>query len=379
MIRSERPPLAATLDPPSAAGPRTAAHRARWLAVALIAGGWGIAALVYATHLYLYHTLRGARTTMGFQLLEALAHFGPWAALTPLVLYLARRWPLLDRGWPRRLFLHVAVGAVVALLQLALHAALDHGLLHGAAGGWEGLLDRFGKLLARTYYANLLVYLALVVGAAAIERSRRARAREAELERALTQSQLDALRLQLQPHFLFNALNAVSGLIADEPDMAQRMVARLADLLRLALDPANAGEVSLARELELARAYLAIEEVRFGERLTVVVSVEPGVERAAVPGLLLQPLLENAVRHGIARQRGAGRLELRAERHDGRVRLTVRDDGGGPDGVATPGIGFANVTSRLQRIYGEDHGFSFGPAPGGGSEAVVEVPWRPLP
>ncbi|HEX5760855.1 MAG TPA: histidine kinase [Thermoanaerobaculia bacterium] len=357
---------------------RSRSAAASWATTAaLVTGGWGVAAVVYASHLFLFHTARGARTTLGFQLLEAAAHFAPWAALTPLVLRLARQWPLLGPGWPARLLLHAAAGAGIALLQVLVHGALDYGLIHGAADGWQGLAARVVRLFSRTYYANLLVYLALVVGAAVAEQSRRARVREAELERGLTQAQLDMLRLQLQPHFMFNALNTISSLVMDDPAAAQRMIARLADLLRRALDPANAGEVPLAGELESARAFLAIEEVRFGERLEVLIASDPEAEAALVPGLLLQPLLENAIRHGIARRPGAGRLELRVERRGEWLRLSVWDDGPGSETPPRPGIGLSNVTARLERLYGGRHRFAFAAPPRGGTEVVVEVPWRP--
>jgi len=338
-----------------------------WALAALAAAG---GSLIYATHLYLYHRLQEEPASFMLELAEAAAHFGAWAILVPPVIWMGERWPLIDRRWPRRLPLHLAMGLVVALAQLLLHTLLDQGLVHG----WTGV-DQFReearRFFVRTYYANVVVYLGLVVGVGMLAWARQRRAREAELERHLTHAQLDALRQQLQPHFLFNALNAVSTLIAEEPAAAQRMVARLAELLRHALDVRNAAEVPLWREMELAASYLAIEQVRFGDRLSVAVDVSPVAQAAMVPGLLLQPLLENAVRHGLARRPGPGRLEVTASAEADRLHLRVVDRGAtiagrqpaanaapDPPGAARDstvrgGVGLVNVRARLRHLYGD--------------------------
>jgi len=335
-----------------------------------IAVSAAVGSLVYATHLYLYHRLQYQPVSFSEELAEAAVHFGGWAALVPLVLRIGRRWELLDRRWPSRLLLHFGLGLVVALVQLLLHSLLDQVLIHG----WQGagtFLENCRIFFVRTYYANVVVYLALVLGDGALEWVRRSREREADLERHLTQAQLDALRQQLQPHFLFNALNAVSTLIADDPSAAQRMVARLAELLRQALDERNAAEIPLWRELELAGSYLAIEQVRFGDRLTVAVDVPAAARLALVPGLLLQPLLENAVRHGIGRRPGPGSIEVTATVEENTLSMRVVDRAMSPgDGasehvddtefdprnatIESGGrIGLSNVRARLRHLYGD--------------------------
>jgi two-component system LytT family sensor kinase len=362
-------------------GPGSAAHTTRlslppWAIAALIAAA---GSLVYATHLYLYHRLQDEPASFPEELAEAAVHFGAWAALVPLVLRLARKWDLFDRRWLSRLLLHLGLGLGVALAQLFLHALLDQVLIHG----WQDtgiFLVGARRFFARTYYANVIVYLALVLGYSAVAWARRRRGREAELERHLTQAQLDALRQQLQPHFLFNALNAVSTLIADDPPAAQRMIARLAELLRLALDERNAAEVPLWRELELAHSYLAIEQVRFGDRLAINVDVPPDARQAMVPGLLLQPLLENAVRHGLARRRGPGSIEVVARVEDTALSLRVvdrgtapRDDAGSSDGGG--GIGLGNVRARLRHLYGDAQRLEFVPT-ADGTAVELHLPLR---
>jgi two-component system LytT family sensor kinase len=358
---------------------------------ALAAAAAAVGSLVYATHLYLYHRLQEQPASFTLELAEAAAHFGAWAVLVPLVWGLGRRWNLLDRRWPSRLLLHLGLGLLVALVQLLLHTFLDQLLIHG----WHGATafrDEGRRLFVRTYFANVVVYFGLVVGDGALSWARHRRAREAELARHLTQAQLDALRQQLQPHFLFNALNAVSTLVADEPAAAQRMIVRLAELLRQALDVRNAAEIPMWRELELAAAYLAIEHIRFGERLAVAIDVPPAVRLALVPGLLLQPLLENAVRHGVARRPGPCRIDIVA-RADGDV-LTIRvvdcgvvfSDGAGNVAAAESererdgsrrraGIGLDNVRARLRHLYGDAQRLELHDLPGG-TAADVRVPLR---
>jgi hypothetical protein len=361
-----------------------------WALAALAAAA---GSLIYATHLYLYHRLQEEPASFPEELAEAAAHFGAWAVLVPLVLRLARRWELVGPRWPAHLVVHLGAGLVVALVQLFLHTLIDQVFIHG----WRDagpFFDDARRFFVRTYYANVVVYLALVLGAGGLAWARRRRAREAELERHLTVAQLDALRQQLQPHFLFNALNAVSTLIADDPSSAQRMIARLAELLRHALDERNAAEIPLCRELELAGSYLAIEQVRFGDRLTISVDVPLAARQALVPGLLLQPLLENAVRHGVARRPGPGTIEVTARVEDTALRLRVVDRGGelrtppegrlpdanyeahGTSGLGSGGgIGLGNVRARLLHLYGNAQRLDI--VPGADGTAVeVRLPLR---
>lgn len=376
-------PQAQALAVPPAPAPLPGAPWPRIPVAVTTTLAWAAGTLVYATHLYLYHRLQKQPDSFTLELGEAAAHFGVWALLTPVVLGLAARADLLDRRWPRRLAHHLPLALGLAALQLLLHTLLDHLLLHAGGLDLAAFAARLRGFFARTYYANVAVYFALVLGSNGLDLAQRRKSREAELERHLAQAQLDSLRRQLQPHFLFNALNAVSALIADDPTAAQRMVARLGELLRLALNQGSAAEVPLSRELELARCYLAIEQVRFGDRLHVDVEVEPGTEGALVPGLLLQPLLENAVRHGIARRPGPGRIEVRVRAAGGRLRLQVRDDGEGlgaaGGGAAGGGLGLANAQARLAGLYGAAQSLELRPLPGGGTEVVVELPLRRPP
>ncbi|HET7623223.1 MAG TPA: histidine kinase [Gemmatimonadaceae bacterium] len=206
-----------------------------------------------------------------------------------------------------------------------------------------------------------------------------ARARE-RLEARLARAQLEALESQLHPHFLFNTLNAITALIAQEPRSAQRIVSGLSELLRFSLGRAGEQEVTLERELDLLGRYIEIQEVRFPDRLRVDVDVEPGVMVALVPSMILQPLVENSIRHGIAPRAAGGRVEVRAVREGEILRLTVRDDGLGAaaaaSGHARGGVGLANTRARLQHLYGERQEIRTGPVATGGYLVTIDIPFH---
>jgi LytS/YehU family sensor histidine kinase len=201
--------------------------------------------------------------------------------------------------------------------------------------------------------------------------ARRDRARDEQLARA----ELRSLQMQLHPHFLFNTLNAVSAFVRTDPDAAERMIARLSHLLRLALDRVGVPEVSLEEELRVLRTYLEIEQVRFEDRLTVEWRVAPDARQARVPHLLLQPLVENAIRHGIAPSAAPGTIEIVAERRDGALRLAVRDDGVGPGGGVREGVGLSNTRTRLRQLYGARQRLEVRGGPERGFEVAIELPF----
>jgi signal transduction histidine kinase len=306
-----------------------------------------------------------------------------WAALTPLVFGFARR-AAEDRFWSRwALPLHLLVGVGFAIAHITASTAIS--VWAGWAAEWHASYETvFVKSLTSKMAVHLLAYGAIVGTFYARENHRRYREREratAHLEQRLTEARLQALRTQLQPHFLFNTLNAISVLVLKgETQTAIRMLSRLSDLLRVTLDAGDAPEVPLGKEMEFLARYLDIEQVRFHDRLTVVTDVAPDALDAPVPTLILQPLVENAIRHGIARQVGAGRIEVRAARDGETLRLEVRDTGPGlPAGGASAiveGIGISNTRARLAEMYGEAARMRLENAAGGGLRVVVELPAR---
>ena len=239
------------------------------------------------------------------------------------------------------------------------------------------------KLALNFLLTSVLVYWLVVcchLGWHYYQRYREREVQTAQLQRELVEARLDALRMQLNPHFLFNTLHSVSALIHQNPEAADRVLARLSELLRLSLDQSKPQEVSLSEEMAFLDRYLEIEQARFADRLTVEKDVGPEVQNALVPYLILQPLVENAIRHGIEPREDMGHLMIRARRTNGRLELRVSDNGTGlPDEAEAPrreGIGLSNTRSRLRHLYGDDHSFELARAPQGGLEARIDIPYH---
>jgi two-component system, LytTR family, sensor kinase len=259
-------------------------------------------------------------------------------------------------------------------------------------GQWQGLGGgravsfgtAFGPLLAKTFQYNVWVYWVIVAVSHAFDYYRKFHERElrtAELEKRLVQARLSALQSQLNPHFLFNTLHTISALMHKDVEAADRMVMKLSELLRLALDNTDTHEVPLRQELDFLDRYLEIEQTRFRDRLAVEREIEPGTLGAHVPNLVLQPLVENAIRHGLERHARPGRITLRAWRRDGQLELNVEDNGGGlPEGpLARTGIGISNTRNRLEQLYGAAQKFELQNVPSGGLLARVIIPFHEQP
>ena len=272
----------------------------------------------------------------------------------------------------------VQYSAIVIFFVASGRAALATPLAASAGGGISGL-DEAAKLLFLTLGGALAVYATLwherVVHGYLLETRERARTQE-----QLAEAQLHSLRLQLQPHFLFNTLNTIIALIGPEPRAAERMVAGLSELLRASLRLADEQEVPLARELDHLQLYVDIQQTRFGDRLDVDMEVDPAVRSALVPSLLLQPLVENAIRHGISPRATGGRISVRATRDADELRLEVQDDGVGmpaTDGLpAREGVGLRNTRERLRRLHGKRHRFAYESRPGWGFAVKIALPFR---
>ncbi len=344
----------------------------------MIAGCWTVFAFAYSSHLYVYHNLLGEPTTWQLQIAEAFANFGVWAALTPFILLLARRFPLRANEWMAFAGVHLAAALVVSLVQVVVHTVLDLGFIHGQFN-MRSMASGFQALFARTYHFGLLVYAAIIGIHEVVIAYRNQEVRASQLEARLAEAQLEALKMQLNPHFLFNTLHAISALMHKDVRDADRMIARLSEFLRMSLDSGNVQEVTLKRELEFLERYLEIEKIRFPDRLSVVMTIDPETLDARVPNLVLQPLVENAIRHGISKRRGAGKIEIRARRRGDSLELRVLDDGAGMDssggGRVTEGIGLSNTRLRLEQLYGERQTFSAQGRPEGGFEAALAFPF----
>lgn len=304
-----------------------------------------------------------------------------WAAFAPLIFELARRFRFDRQHWRRALVLHLPASLVVTSTHILLVATARY-LLQDAWGVNTSWGPTVRDAFFRTLDYELPVYWALVGLQHALDYYREVRAREvaaAHLETRLVEAQLQALQRQLHPHFLFNTLHAISALVHRDPERADAMIERLSDLLRVTLDKVGVQEVTLAEELEYLRAYLDIEQVHFGDRLEVIYEIDPYTLDAMVPNLVLQPLAENAIRHGLEPRVGRARLTLTAARESDTLRLQVTDNGRGmtPAAVsaANHGVGLSNTRARLERLYGDQARLAFTQPDGGGVAVTVHLPF----
>ena len=299
---------------------------------------------------------------------------GAWMAalLFPLVARFARRYPVARTNWITRLPLHL--GALVAYS--VAHTSLMW-LTRSALYPLFGLRSYdYGVMAARypmEFFHDVIGYVATVSILYLFDHHVRA----AQLEATLAQARLKNLQLQLKPHFLFNALNTISSIVYEDPRRADAMIAALSDMLRATITDAETQFVSLDREIEMLERYLDIMRMRFEDGLRVDVHVEPGVGKALVPHLLLQPLVENSIKHGADPQSNAVRVTLRAEREGLRTWVRIRDHGRGlPEGRVCRGIGLSNTVQRLEQLYGAEHTFAFENCTDGGLLVTVAVPFR---
>jgi two-component sensor histidine kinase len=317
--------------------------------------------------------------SLRFAMLYQMAAWYPWVGLTPFVLAMGRRFSL-ERSSPWvALPVHLVAGLAIGAAHLALALA---GMRAVSPEPPERSFSvAYLDWMLPTYLEfTVLIYFAILGLVYAIEYYRRyvrGTVHASRLEAELAKAQLQTLRTQLQPHFLFNTLHAISSLMDEDVRAARRMIARLADLLRTTLETGEQQEVSLLRELETLQLYLDIERERFSDRLRIELDVRPDVLEARVPSLLLQPLVENAVRHGIAPLQRGGRITVSAAREAGSLLLTVEDDGAGALSDAAPreGVGLRNTRARLARLYPETHDLTIDRPSAGGFRVQVEIPY----
>lgn len=306
-----------------------------------------------------------------------------WLLLAPLIFYLARRFPVERPHIGRHLTFHVIFGLAAALLHGLSYFVMEH-----VTGELEyGTLSVTQMALlyaAKNFVIGVLVYGGLVSLSHGFEYYRRYKERElkaTQLTAQLSKAELEVLKMQLQPHFLFNTLHAISALVRSDPEAADRIITRLGDLLRMSLTSNGAQEVALRQELEFVEKYADIQRTRFRDRLSIRLEADPDALDAMVPSLILQPLVENSIRHGVERREEAAVIEVRARRQGDRLILTVVDDGPGfPDDVLTPvpgrGLGLSNTRARLWALYGEAGKLAVGTAPKGGAVVTLDLPFR---
>jgi signal transduction histidine kinase len=357
---------------------------ARLRSAALIIALWSVPAILGTVESYLFQSMEGRSPVLWRVLLAQSSGWFTWAALTPLIFSITRRVPLRFPPRGRALVVHVVCLLAAAVVHAFVYTSV--GLAVSTAPREAAFVVIFGRSLFAWFPISVMVYAAIVSGGHWLTLVRRERERErrtAALEAQLARSQLQALRMQLHPHFLFNTLNTIATLIREqERDAAVRLLAQLGDVLRQVLRSAGEHEVRLGDELAFTRQYLDIEQLRFADRLRVVWDTEPRTLEASVPNLVLQPLVENALRHGIAKRPEAGLLEIGSRREGERIVIWVRDDGPGLGESASidgGGVGLANVRARLAALHGDAAELRMESLPadrGGGARATIVLPWR---
>ena len=337
--------------------------------------------LCYAAHLHAVGE-EGKPVLWSWALVDYLAFWVGWGLVSGPVAWLVYRFPIAPHR-KRNALVHVAASAAISPLHSLFCYAMMWMAVHalGMAPTWVHKMDLTQMVLLM--YPRGMVYTLLIVAIVhALDYHRQYEERSvaaSQLEAQLAQAKLHLLKMQLHPHFLFNTLNSISALLHEDVELADLMIERLGDFLRLTLDHSASQEVTLRQEMEFLNCYLAIEQIRLQDRLIKVIEVDPQTMDARVPGLILQPIVENAIRHSIAPRPAGGKIEISARRERTRLMMTVRDNGAGlapqPNGSNGKGMGLSITRARLERLYGADHRFELSNAPEGGLIVTLEIPF----
>lgn len=359
-------------------------QRILWASIAAV---WLFIALAFTLNYYVFagHYVEIFATPPTFlqMLVWEVPYWILWAALAPLVFRLTRRFPLERKGWLRNGAIHALACVALTVAHRFVYLPICWFLYVDAYQRKQSLLALYDADLFFNLPVGFMSYGTFLLVSNVREYYERYQAgelRASQLEAQLAQAQLQALKMQLQPHFLFNTLNSISALQLTDVEAANRMTARLGDFLRLTLDNAGTQQVPLRQEMEFLRGYLEIESIRFQERLQVTLDIEPEALDVQVPNLILQPIVENAIKYAVVLRAAAGHIQIRAQRQNGVLRLQVQDDGPGlqlprnSNKATRGGVGLTNTQARLQQLYGNAHRFELSNAPAGGLLVSLEIP-----
>jgi two-component system LytT family sensor kinase len=344
----------------------------------LIWGVWTVVALFFCTQVYVMNSAEKSPIRFRDFLFQALSCYF-WALATPLVLWLSRRYCIERHNWRRRAALHFVISILLSSALIVSHFVF-YLILMGHASSITG------RRIFNTTFYNLdkwMLFYWVIVGMSHAfsyyNSFRKGELKASELRTQLVQSQLEALKMQVHPHFLFNTLHSISALLSRDTDGARRMITRLGDFLRLTLENSGSMEVTLQQEIEFLNGYLEIERIRFQDRLTTEIRVDPEVLDVRVPNLILQPIVENAMRHAIGNST-SGHVEVVAAARNGVVRIEVKDNGPGihaeqlAEAHRGLGVGLANTQARLAGLYGDAARFELRNNPTGGLVVALEIP-----
>lgn len=351
----------------------------RWPRWWFIAAIWTLPGLYFAVQVYLQRSYENHPISIGQAFLRGLIFWMLWAVSSPVILWLARAFPFARRQWSDALLFHLPAGTIFSLGHLLLYVIITMRLGGNPPQSFEEFLAQFQPVFLYSFAWWSLVYWTILVASYAFdfyERYQDGLLRASQLEAQLAQAELQALKMQLHPHFLFNTLHSISALLHEDIETADKMVARLGDFLRMTLHNSGSHEIALEEELKFLECYLAIERLRFQDRLSVEFEIDPAARSASVPNLILQPIVENAIRHGITPLTGPGHLAIRAWPEGDRLRLEVQDNGPGltTHYRASKGLGLANARARLEGFYGGQHRLDLASPSAGGLVVIIELP-----
>src|SRR5437016_12849573 len=359
--------------------------KTNWRRAALLFGGWTLVSVIFAMISYAA-AIGENNKEFGFvsALRLNLVQFYLWAILSPLLFRFSRNCLIVSRPLNHRnLLLSFPALISFAAIHQTIHLAVLWSITPRLRKQFPTLVDCYRAYFGFGFYIDLIIALLIVIAVHALLYYQNFRASEfaqSSLKTQLAQAQLRALQMQLHPHFLFNTLHSISSLVLEDPQKANSMIARLGDFLRLTVENSEQQFVTLKEETEFLRCYLDIEQVRFGDRLTVAFELEPQTLSAQVPHLILQPVVENAIQYAIAPRATRGHINVEAKRLNSLLRLEVRDNGPGitsdTDLVRAEGVGLSNVRARLHQIYGSDSRFELMNAKDGGLAVVMEIPFK---
>jgi two-component system LytT family sensor kinase len=352
---------------------------------ALLFIGWTLVSIIFAGISYAA-AIGENNKEFGFvsALRLNLVQFYVWAILAPFVFRFSRRFPIELRPLNiRNLLLYFPALISFAGIHQMIHLAVLWSITPRWRHKYPALTDCYRAYFAFGFYIDLIIALLIVIGVHALLYYQSFRASElaqSSLKAQLAQAQLRALKMQLHPHFLFNTLHSISSLVLEDPPKANSMIARLGDFLRLTVENSEQQLVTLKEETEFLRCYLDIEQVRFGDRLTVAFQLEPQTLSAQVPHLILQPVVENAIQHAIAPRAAGGHINIEAKRLKSLLQVAITDNGPGirstANSPAKKCVGLTNVRTRLQQIYGTDFRFDLMNANDGGLTVIIEIPFE---
>ena len=340
---------------------------------------WTLLGFSFALGTYLGALQNGVHVEWKRTITGYLSDFYLWGLLSPLIFKLARRFELRER-FPRNVLLHMASSVVLSFVVLSAAALIYWYLGSPNLTRSPTLLALWRNNAFSAYYFHqgLTIYWTTLVVAHALHYYRGLREEEVRTERLaaqLAQAQLQALKMQIHPHFLFNTLNSISALLHKDVETADAMIARLGDFLRLTLKRSDLESIQFSQELEFLNCYLDLERTRFEDRMIVKMEIEPQVVTVMVPNLILQPIVENAIRHGLSRQTMAGHLTIRAFKRTDRLVIQVEDNGPGlGTNLNGNGIGLSNTRARLEQFYGKNYNLKIANNASRGAIVTLEIP-----